>query len=251
MIAGAAGAALESRAKRGMMRPGEGRERRVQSVGFQRKRRAAAACALAAALLAGCGALQSAGAPSDGLPSKELARAYQPLETTTLFVLRKFGASVALAPGVAVTNDHNADLIPEDLILARSQRYDLLFFSNPSAPGPSVNPPKIGAVVTAYGQGAAGDLREATGPVTGLDVLVAPRCARCETQTAFTFEAPAGKGFSGGPVVANDDGSLVGIVFGYRDVARDGGGVRRLIYAYPMSLVADEFERLTGRPLQP
>ena len=56
------------------------------------------------------------------------------------------------------------------------------------------------------------------------------------------FDARAGGGFSGGPVVDAETGAVVGVTFGYLDGrAADGG---RRMYAYDMNLVMDEMHRL-------
>ena len=54
----------------------------------------------------------------------------------------------------------------------------------------------------------------------------------------FMFEANAGPGFSGGPVV-DAQGRLVGITFAYKD---EGG--KRVMYAYEMSRVQADLEAL-------
>ncbi len=77
-----------------------------------------------------------------------------------------------------------------------------------------------------------------------LDVPVEPRCARCIVQKAFVYDANAGPGFSGGPVVDADTGALVGITFGYLDP-----NGRRVMYAYPVSRVRAEYKFVTGKPL--
>ena len=55
--------------------------------------------------------------------------------------------------------------------------------------------------------------------------------------------APAGEGFSGGPVVDASDGRILGIVFGYNDM-KDGS---RLMYAYDMDrIMAELCEAFSG-----
>jgi S1-C subfamily serine protease len=96
--------------------------------------------------------------------------------------------------------------------------------------------------VLAYGQGKNGDLRVAQGTVKWLDAEVIARCKDCTVQKAFIFEANAGPGFSGGPVVDAQSGQLLGIVFGFRD--EDQGGIEKLMYAYDMTKVNAELARI-------
>jgi trypsin-like peptidase len=186
-----------------------------------------------AALLAGCA---SAGEPAPGFLMPTIAAAYLPLSGARDVVLKGFGAAVVLGKGVAVTNAHNANLVDGDSVIGTSLEYDLLFFHTASGTPLPTARPWMAEEVIAYGQGNDGDLRQAHGRVTAVDAPVLPRCPACATQHAFTFEADAGPGFSGGPVVDATDGKLVGIVFGYND-EKDGG---RLMYAYDMDRVQKE-----------
>ena len=139
-----------------------------------------------------------------------------------------------IAPDIAVTNAHNANLIDPRLVVARDQDFDLLFFRSPGAPAPQTADPSPGLDVIAYGQGADGELRVAHGVVRQI-----ASCNGCGPEAAwFTFAGDAGPGFSGGPVL-DEKGRLVGITFGYRN---QGG--TRLIYAYDMARVAAEAARL-------
>jgi S1-C subfamily serine protease len=184
-------------------------------------------------LLAAC---SSAGEPAAGFLNPAIATAYLPLSGMRDIVLEGRGAGVVIAGGVAVTNAHNANLIDSDSVIGTSAQYDLLYFhTTAGTPLPSAKPWTAEEVI-AYGQGTDGSLRQARGRVTALDAPVLPRCPACGVQHAFTFEADAGPGFSGGPVVDATDGKLVGIVFGYQD-EKDGG---RLIYAYDMDRVTKE-----------
>ena len=185
----------------------------------------------------------SAGSPSAGLPTPILAQSYQGLESGSLIFGRRHGAAVVIAPGLAVTNAHNANLLDDGQILGTSTTYDLLFFRTDRAVGSKIAQPRLGQRVVAYGQGFKAELREASGRVLALDAPVAPRCAACALQKAFTFDASAGKGFSGGPVVDPGSGAVVGITFGFRDQEGMRG---RLMYAYPMDLVLSEAERIIG-----
>jgi len=187
--------------------------------------------------LGGC-ASGSAGFEASGFNSPAIAAAYLPLSGPPGALLKGHGAGVVVAPGVAVTNAHNAELIDPASVLGRSTQHDLLYFATSHQEAPPAGAPQIGWPVIAYGQGTDGSLRMARGVVLRLDVPVVPRCPLCRMQYAFAFEALAGQGFSGGPVVAEADGRLLGIIFGFLD---DGGAEgKRTMYAYPMDLVLAE-----------
>lgn len=196
---------------------------------------------IVALMLAGC---VSTGAPSNGLVYPAVRDAYLPLGSWTLRdgdLQIGHAAAVVVAPGIAVTNAHNANLLPRDVVLAQSD-YDLLFFrTDRMAPVPTARP-TAGARVTAYGQGGRGELRETQGAVVSVDDPVMPRCTGCRTQPAFSFDAGAGVGFSGGPVVEEETGRVLGIVFGFCDGT--GGCGRRRMFAYDMALVESEMRRL-------
>ena len=83
-----------------------------------------------------------------------------------------------------------------------------------------------------------------TSAAAGCNGLSGKHAPACGVQHAFTFEADAGPGFSGGPVVDATDGRLVGIVFGFQD-EKDGG---RLMYAYDMDRVAKELAIVEKQP---
>jgi len=80
--------------------------------------------------------------------------------------------------------------------------------------------------------------------VTRLDAPVKALCAKCEVQSAFTFEGNAGPGFSGGPVLDANDGKLLGVVFGYVDEPASKG---RTMYAYTMERVFAELDDITRK----
>jgi S1-C subfamily serine protease len=196
---------------------------------------------LLALVLAGCA---SYGEPSAGFLSPQVGAAYQPLAKSDFLFLRRLGAAVTVAPHIAVTNAHNANLVQPDAILARSRDYDLLFFRTDDVDAAPVAKAETGAMVIAYGQGGDGELREARGVVHALAERVDPRCDSCAMQQAISFDAPAGPGFSGGPLV-DMRGMVVGIVFGYRDGDADAKG--RRMFAYDMALVMAEMDRLMVR----
>jgi len=147
------------------------------------------------------------------------------------------GAAVVIAPGIAVTNAHNANLLDPKSVIGTRRDYDLLFFRTPKAASPPTAAPVIGQSVTAYGQGGNRELRVAHGVVREIK-----DCSGCTAPAYFVFAGNAGPGFSGGPVL-DGSGRLVGITFGYKDEGR-----QRLIYAYDMSRVWVEFSALQKPP---
>jgi hypothetical protein len=168
--------------------------------------------------------------------------AYIPLFQRRMLLFGIWGAAVALTPNVAVTNDHNFYLIPADRLIARSRDYDLLFFRTESHEPPEFGNADIGEQVVAYGEGSGIDVREAAGAVSALNEFVAPRCEGCRDQRAVVYDANAGEGFSGGPVVDAATGAVIGITFGFKDDKSAQGG--RRMYAYDIALVLEEMRRL-------
>jgi len=206
-----------------------------------RSRAAILALALGAG---GCASFGSAGEPAAAIAYPSIAAAYLPLEGSAYVVLDGHGAAIVVAPGVAATNAHNANLVAADTVIGQSADYDLLFFRSSAISVPATGEPQTGEEVIAYGQGGDDDLRVAHGVVRYTDAEVVARCPACAVQHAFAFEADAGKGFSGGPVVDAHDGRLLGVVFGFRD---DAPGIKgRLMYAYDMKRVAAELARAQG-----
>jgi hypothetical protein len=198
-----------------------------------------AAAALALVPLSAC---MTSGEPSGGFVIPALRQSYIPLSQREFLVFGKWAAAFTIAPDVAVTNDHNLNLLPPERVLARSRDYDLLFFRIDSKQPVQLAKPAIGETVIAYGQGGSDELREATGKVAGLEEYVPPRCNDCGPQRALVFDAEAGKGFSGGPVVDARSGAVLGITFGYLDGRATDGG--RRMYAYDVELVIAEMHRL-------
>jgi hypothetical protein len=192
-------------------------------------------------VLAAC----SAGQPSPGFISPELMNAYIPLSAGGWTRPGHRAAAVAIAPEIAVTNDHNLNIIPPERVLARSRDYDLLYFRTGEASVPPVGEPRMGEAVIAYGQGGNESLREARGRIAALGERVGPRCSECPTQRALVFEADAGRGFSGGPVVDAQTGAVLGVTFGYLD-GKPPAEARRM-YAYDIDLVMAEMHRLLDR----
>src|SRR4029453_17532937 len=83
------------------------------------------AFALAAVLVGGCAATAMR---SIAFITPELSESFIPLYMCTRFGSSHFAAAVVVAPNVAVTNDHNLNLVSADMVIARSPAYDLLFF---------------------------------------------------------------------------------------------------------------------------
>ena len=183
-------------------------------------------------LTAGCAT--SSGVPATAIAEPDIASAYIPLHgRANLGLSSADAAAVAIAPGVAVTNDHNDNLVPRKLVLGYGSSSDLMFFRTARAAALRVAAPVVGEAVTSYGQGADADLRIAHGVIC--DIVRVPGGA---DSPYFIFAGNSGPGFSGGPVLGHD-GQLIGITYGYVD--RPGN--RRLIFAYDMKRVADEFQR--------
>lgn len=183
-------------------------------------------------LLAGCAS--SSGSPVANISEADIAAAYIPLHRGGVLSHAE-GAAVAIAPGIAVTNGHNRNLVAPEAVIGEARDYDLLFFREVHGAAQATAEPRLGEAVTAYGQGGEGDLRLAHGVVRAIQ-----GCAGCTVPAYFTFAGDAGPGFSGGPVL-NAAGQLIGITFGYRNE-----GAKRLIYAYPMSRVRAELSALAG-----
>jgi hypothetical protein len=196
---------------------------------------------LFAGFLAGCA---SYGQPSQGIASPAVAQAYLPLSRWSIDlknVSARHAAALVVAPHVAVTNAHNADLLPDDVILGQSD-FDLLFFRTEKVASPAFAKPSTGQAVIAYGGGGDGSLREARGRVLALADPVEPRCRECRVQPSFAFDADGGPGFSGGPLVDAKSGAVVGIVFGYCEGDHVCGAKR--MFAFDMDVVQAEMRRL-------
>jgi hypothetical protein len=201
--------------------------------------RSFAVVALAAVLLGGC---VSTGVRSNAFLTPELSESYIPLYMRTRFGSSRFAAAVVIAPNIAVTNDHNLNLVSPDTVIARSPSYDLLFFRTEHARAVKIASPKVGQAVIAYGQDGQMGRREARGIVRELNARVLPICEGCPERPTVTFDAEAGVGFSGGPVVDIASGGVIGITVGYLDGAAEDGG--RRMYAMDIDFVMAELRRL-------
>ena len=182
-------------------------------------------------LLAVCGCAPSSGAPATVITQLDIAASYLPLHARVhLGIDSAEGAAVVIAPGIAVTNAHNENLLNPKTVIGTRQDYDLMFFRTARSAAPQT-------AATAYGQGADRELRVAHGTVREIKT-----CAGCTAPAYFTFAGNAGPGFSGGPVL-DGAGRLVGITFGYKDVKSE-----RLIYAYDMARVWAELAAVQAAP---
>ena len=179
-------------------------------------------------MVSGCAA--SSGVAATAIAQPEIAAAYLPLHGRVHLGLDSAdGAAVVIAPGIAVTNAHNANLLAPKSVIGVRQDYDLLFFRTPKNAAPQTAAPVVGQGVTAYGQG--GEASRASPMV--------PCAIRPAVLRLFCFCRNAGP--AGGPVLMA--GRLVGITFGYKDE-----GHERLIYAYDMGRVRVELSALQKLP---
>ena len=183
-------------------------------------------------VLAGCAT--SSGVPAADIPAAQIAAAYIQLHRGSA-LSHADGAAMAIAPGIAVTNGHNRNLVDPRSVIGEAKDYDLLFFRNAHPPVTEMAEPLLGETVSAFGQGTDGGLRLAHGVVHAIQT-----CTGCTAPAYFTFAGDAGPGFSGGPVL-DASGRLIGITFGYKDE-----GASRVIYAYPMDRVRTELFVIRG-----
>ncbi len=179
--------------------------------------------------LSGCA---SYGESASGFLNAQIAAAYIPLRDNGLFTERD-GAAVVVAPGIAVTNAHNANLVDTASVIGALNDYDLLYFRTSRIAALPSAAPSDGEVVIAYGQGSDGSLRASRGII------------RRFWPAAFGYVSDAGPGFSGGPVVDAKSGALVGITYGYLDNAGPSG---RLMVAYRADFVIAELAKGVHAP---
>jgi hypothetical protein len=187
---------------------------------------------LAAALgLSGCGG-ESYGTLASGFFMPQIGAAYIPLEGGNILA-HGDAAAVVIAPGVAVTNAHNSNIVDPVSVIGGPGDYDLLYFRTAKTATLPTAVPVDGEAVIAYGQGIDGSLRVSHGVISKF------------WPAAFGFVCDAGPGFSGGPVVDAKTGVLVGITYGYLD---QPGSSERLMVAYTMPFVANEYAGLKTAP---
>ena len=198
---------------------------------------------LLALVLAGCSS--AAQTLSTRFLTSQLNEAFIPLHAIGGIGIR-YAAAVAIAPNVAVTNDHNANLVAENLVLAHSRDYDLLFFRTDRAPVPTAHP-SVGQQVIAYGQYGRRRRREAPGIIRDVETYIQPPgCPECSMQKTMVYDAEGGCGFSGGPVVDAMSGEVLGITAFLENGAAQNGG--RRMYAYDIDLVLAEMHKLLDHP---
>lgn len=191
-------------------------------------------CVAALALafgLSSCGT-GSFGTPADGFDFPQIAQSYMPLHSRDWMLGTHDGASVVIAPGIAVTNAHNANLIDPKAVIGKVDGYDLLYFRTTRS---AVLPTALvatGQDVIAYGQDANGKLRVSRGVIQRL------------WPAAFGFISDAGPGFSGGPVVDAKTGALLGITYGFKG---DEDAKTRLMLAYDMAFVMGRLAAVQSR----
>jgi S1-C subfamily serine protease len=149
------------------------------------------------------------GTQSTRFLTPQLSDAYIPLYGIGGIGVR-YAAAVAIAPNIAVTNDHNANIVAENLVLGRSRDYDLLFFRTDRRAVPIAHP-KVGERVIAYGQYGKKRRREAAGVIRDIEMFLPSRCPDCPAQKTIAYDAEAGRGFSGGPVVDAASGEVLRI----------------------------------------
>jgi hypothetical protein len=181
--------------------------------------------------LSGCGG-ESYGTAASGFFMPQIADSYIPLEGGNVFG-HGDAAAVVIAPGVAVTNAHNSNIVDSASVIGGPRDYDLLYFRTAKTATLPVAAPVDGEAVVAYGQGIDGSLRISRGVISKF------------WPAAFGFVCDAGPGFSGGPVVDAKTGALVGITYGYLD---QPGSSDRLMVAYAMSFVGSEYAGLKAAP---
>ena len=180
--------------------------------------------------LSACGT-GSFGTPAPGFDFPQIAQSYIPLHQRDWMLSTHDGASVVIAPGIAVTNAHNANMLDPALVIGKVPGYDLLYYRTDKTAVLPIAIPADGETVIAYGQGADGKLRVSRGVI------------RKFWPAAFGYISDAGPGFSGGPVVDARTGALLGITYGYEGEkdAKD-----RLMVAYTMAFVMDRLAALPG-----
>ena len=137
-----------------------------------------------------------------------------------------------IAPGIAVTNAHNANMLDPASVIGKVDGYDLLYYRTDKTTTLPTATPADGEEVIAYGQDTDGKLRVSRGVIRQL------------WPAALGYVSDAGPGFSGGPVVDAKSGALLGITYGYEG---DETAQNRLMVAYNMAFVMDRLAAVQGR----
>jgi len=193
--------------------------------------RCIAALALALGLSA-CGT-GSFGTQASGFDFPQVALSYIPLHARDWMLATHDGASVVIAPGIAVTNAHNANMLDPAVVIGKVPDYDLLYYRTSRTAVLPTAVPTDGEDVIAYGQDTDGNLRVSRGVI------------RQFWPAAFGYVSDAGPGFSGGPVVDAKTGALLGITYGYEG---DKDAKTRLMVAYNMAFVMDRLTAVQAHP---
>jgi len=181
--------------------------------------------------LSACGP-GSFGAPAAGFEFPQVAQSYVPLHARDWMLATHDGASVVIAPGIAVTNAHNANMLDPAAVIGTVDGYDLLYYHTDKTKTLPTAAPTDGEEVVAYGQDTDGNLRVSRGVI------------RQFWPAAFGYVSDAGPGFSGGPVVDAKTGALLGITYGYKG---DENAKTRLLVAYNVAFVMDRLAVIQGR----
>jgi len=182
------------------------------------------------------------GSHSEAFVDPALGASYMNLKPTSRPLNGLGGAAIVVAPNIAATNAHNANLVADEDILARSSQYDPLFFRTALSQPVRTAQPQPGQKVVAYGHGGDEERREAQGPIEVLPVTP-ENCAACPPGTGFGYRASGGPGLSGGPVTDALTGAVLGITFAYIESPLESGEPR-LMLAYSMVQIRSEMERL-------
>jgi len=188
-------------------------------------------------VLTGCGA-PDAGSPVADLPPS-IAPSYIPLSAGN-FLHGYQAAATVIAPGIAVTEAYNSNLVDPKRVIGRAVGFDLLFFRTDKNAVLTEAKPVPGMAVTAYGQGTGDQLRLGRGVIRSIQ-----DCKGCRSSAYFVYEGDAGPGFGGGPVL-DEQGKLVGITFGYK---KTGSANNRMLYAYDMMRVHEELAKVQNVPI--
>jgi hypothetical protein len=181
-------------------------------------------------VLFGCAG--SFGTPASGFDFPPIAQSYIPLHARDWMLATLDGASVVIAPRIAVTNAHNADTLDPATIIGKVDGYDLLYYRTDKTAVLPTAMPADGEQVIAYGQDSDGKLRMSRGTIQKF------------WPAAFGYVSDAGPGFSGGPVVDAKTGALLGITYGFEG---DKSAKARLMVAYKMTFVMDRLAAIQGR----